>query len=521
MSGNIVKTGPVVLCIMDGWGHREDSANNAVALANTPNFDRFISQYPHSFLAASGPDVGLPKGQVGNSEVGHMNIGAGRIVMQNLPRINAATADGTLEAHPVLAELAVTLAKTGGTAHVMGLLSDGGVHSHHDHMLAVIRGLANAGVAVAVHGFTDGRDVLPKVAGQQVPAFAKNLPSGAKFASVIGRYYAMDRDQRWERTKLAFEAMVRPDHQPRYASVGAAIAAAYAAGETDEFITPRILDDYAGMADGDAVIFTNFRADRARQIMTTLMTPTLVTPDVAGFTDVAAFTGGAPAFCGAVGMTTYSETLDPFMTPLFAPLELSQTLGDVVAGAGKRQLRLAETEKYPHVTFFFNGGAETSLPKEDRHLVPSPQVATYDLQPEMNASGVLAAALDSIANRNHDLLIINFANPDMVGHTGDLAAAISAVETVDACIGTLEEALRQGDGQMLLTADHGNCEMMWDAAASSPHTAHTNNLVPLVLVNGPQGVGVADGRLADLAPSLLVMLGLSQPPEMTGKSLLR
>jgi 2,3-bisphosphoglycerate-independent phosphoglycerate mutase len=502
---------PIVLCIMDGWGHRESAANNAVKLAKTPHFDRFLKQYPHSLLAASGPDVGLPDGQVGNSEVGHMNIGAGRIVMQDLPRLNKATADGTLAAHPELAALGHKLAATGGRAHVMGLLSDGGVHSHQEHMLAVIKGLADAGASVCVHGFADGRDVLPKVTDRQFPAFAAKLPDNARFATVIGRYYAMDRDKRWERTAAAFEAIVHaPSDMPRHDGVDAAIAAAYDARESDEFISPRIIGDYQGMADGDAVIFINFRADRARQILSALLLPAEV-----------GFDATPPKLSAAIGMTAYSDALDKVMTALFPPIELDQTLGEVVAHAGKRQLRLAETEKYPHVTFFFNGGDEACFTSEDRHLVPSPKVATYDLQPEMSAADVLAAALDSINKCQHDLLIINFANPDMVGHTGDLQAAIAAVETVDHCIGEIESALKNVDGQMLLTADHGNCEIMWDENAESPHTAHTTNPVPLILVNGPPATQLADGRLADLAPSLLAMLGIAAPHQMTGKSLLQ
>jgi len=510
MARSFSKPGPVVLCIMDGWGHRKTSANNAVALGKTPNFDRFLKQYPNSLLAASGPDVGLPDGQVGNSEVGHMNIGAGRIVMQDLPRINAATADGSLEAHPLLAEMASRIKAGGGTAHVMGLLSDGGVHSHQEHMLAVIRGLSNSEVPVAIHAFTDGRDVLPKLAQQQLPDFANRLPKEAKLATITGRYFAMDRDNRWERTKLAFDAIVRPDPSlPHFATVDDAIAAAYATGETDEFITPRVLEPYQGMTDGDGVIFINFRADRARQLLAALLIPCNVEFDAA-----------PPRLCGAIGMTSYSDVLDDVMANLFPPATLDQTLGTIVAAAGKRQLRLAETEKYPHVTFFFNGGDETQLPGEDRCLIPSPKVATYDLQPEMSAGGVLAAALDSLENHKHDLLIINFANPDMVGHTGDLNAAISAVETVDHCIGEIEQAVIRADGQMLVTAHHGNCELMWDEAAALPHTAHTSNLVPLILVNGLPDVRVGDGRLADLAPSLLAMMGLEQPQVMTGVSLL-
>jgi 2,3-bisphosphoglycerate-independent phosphoglycerate mutase len=509
MSSYAPAKGPVVLCIMDGWGHRTEADHNAVALARSPVFDRLMASSPHSFLAASGGDVGLPDGQVGNSEVGHMNIGAGRVVMQDLPRINAAVADGSLAAHPALAAAAAATKARAGTVHVMGLLSPGGVHAHQEHFLAVIQGLVASGVPVAVHGFTDGRDTLPRAAQTDLPAFLQALPKGAVMASLIGRYYAMDRDRRWERTQAAYDAIRRGAAPNRSDTALAALAAAYERSESDEFITPTVIGDYAGMADGDSLVMMNFRADRARQLL-------------AGFCEAAG--NGCRIepvqLVAMVGMTSYSDVLDSHMSALYPPIDLADTLGEVVARAGRRQLRLAETEKYPHVTFFFNGGAESAQDGEDREMVPSPPVATYDLQPEMSADGVLAAALASIRAKAHDLLIINFANPDMVGHTGDLAAAITAVETVDRCVGALVEALETADGQMLLTADHGNCEMMWDRAANSPHTAHTTNLVPLILVNGNDGVSLADGRLADLAPSLLAMLGITQPARMTGQSLL-
>jgi len=501
--------GPVVLCIMDGWGWRTASANNAVALANTPVFDALMAAGPHSFLAASGADVGLPDGQVGNSEVGHMNIGAGRVVMQDLPRINAAVADGTLAAHPALTALAGTVAATGNIVHVMGLLSPGGVHAHQDHFLAVIRGLTAAGATVAVHGFTDGRDTLPRAAAQDLPAFVDQLPDGAFIASLIGRYYAMDRDKRWERTGRAYAAVRHGIAHYHDSHAVSALTAAYNRDEGDEFVSPTVIGDYAGMRDGDAVVMMNFRADRARQLL-------------GCFCDAGAVGCATQPvdLVGMLGMTSYSTALDAHMTALYPPLDLTDTLGAVVAAAGKTQLRLAETEKYPHVTFFFNGGAESFLTGEDREMVPSPAVATYDLEPEMSAAGVLEAALGSLQARQHDLLVINFANPDMVGHTGNLDAAIAAVETVDRCVGQLAAAVKAANGQMLLTADHGNCEVMWDEAAQSPHTAHTTNLVPLILVNGPQGTRLLDGRLADLAPSLLMMLGIDQPAVMTGTSLL-
>ena len=505
---------PVVLCIMDGWGLRATPQANAVARAETPVVDSLSARWPHARLAASGPDVGLPDGQVGNSEVGHMNIGAGRVVMQDLPRINAALADGSLAAHPALIRLAGELAGTGGRIHVMGLLSPGGVHSHQDQMLAVIAGLAGAGADVVVHGFTDGRDVLPRDAARSLPPFLAALPANVTFGTLIGRYWAMDRDHRWERTAEAFAAIVQAtSRHPAARDPLTALKHAHDRDEGDEFITPRVIAGYDGMHDGDAVVMINFRADRVRQLLSCWLYPEEVeSPDDAG-------QPAPPRLAAAIGMTSYSAALDAKMTTLFGPQVIESTLGEVVAAAGRRQLRLAETEKYPHVTFFLNGGDESPVVGEDRVMVPSPKVATYDLAPEMSAEGVLTAALDSLAARRHDLIVVNFANPDMVGHTGDLDAAIRAVETVDGCVGRLAEAVLAQAGSMIVTADHGNCEVMWDDAANSPHTAHTTNLVPVILVGAPAGTRLRDGRLADLAPTLLDLMGLTQPAVMTGRPL--
>ena len=508
MSNTASSSGPVVLCIMDGWGLRAARDGNAVALANTPVFDALLRDWPHARLAASGTDVGLPEGQVGNSEVGHMNIGAGRVIMQDLPRINAAMADGSLAAHRELAALAARLRTTGGRVHVMGLLSGGGVHSHEDQMLAVIEGLHASGADIILHGFTDGRDVLPKAAEQTLPDFIGRLPDGVRFGTLIGRYFAMDRDQRWDRTAAAFAAINSATADHHATDPLAALAAAYAAGESDEFVQPCVIDGFDGMRDGDAVVMINFRADRVRQLLACWLMPAEV-----GF-------DAAPASLdGAIGMTSYSATLDEHLVTLFGPQRITDTLGATVAAASKRQLRLAETEKYPHVTFFLNGGDEAVADGEDRVLVPSPKVATYDLQPEMSAAGVLAAARDSLEHGRHDLLVINFANPDMVGHTGDLQAAIRAVETVDGCVGAMSDLVLAAGGKMIVTADHGNCEVMWDEAAQSPHTAHTTNLVPVILVGAAEDTSLVDGRLADLAPSLLALLGIDQPDAMTGRPL--
>lgn len=498
--------GPVVLCIMDGWGHCPDPKHNAVALAKTPVFDHLWSNCPHSLLAASGADVGLPDGQAGNSEVGHMNIGAGRIVMQDLPRLNTAVKNGSMEAHPALKELAATLKKNNGVAHIIGLISPGGVHAHQDHFLAVANGLAASGSNVILHGFTDGRDVLPRDAGNSLPNFFERLPKNSIIGSLTGRYYGMDRDNRWDRTQKAYNAIALGGSEYRANNALQALQAGYTRGESDEFLQATIIGDYAGMKDGDGLVMMNFRADRARQILDCLYRPELTSCTT---TPIALQRG--------LGMTSYSTKLDRFVMPLYPPVNIADTLGDVVAAAGRRQLRLAETEKYPHVTFFLNGGDETMREGEDRALVPSPDVPTYDKFPEMSAAGVLSEALASLKAKAHDLLVINFANPDMVGHTGNLDAAINAVETVDGCVGELITALQTAGGQMLLTADHGNCEQMWDINADSPHTAHTTNLVPLIFVNGPPNIQVNDGRLSDLAPSLLAMLGIDQPASMTGR----
>ncbi|MFL2845416.1 MAG: 2,3-bisphosphoglycerate-independent phosphoglycerate mutase [Candidatus Puniceispirillaceae bacterium] len=501
--------GPVVLCIMDGWGHRTERGNNAIALAKTPVFDSLIESQPHSLLEASGANVGLPDGQVGNSEVGHMNIGAGRVVMQDLPRINKALQDGSLASHEALSSLATSLLKSGGTAHVMGLLSPGGVHAHQDHFLAVITGLVKTGVPVAIHGFTDGRDTLPQAAKRDLPRFIGALPPGAKMTSIIGRYFAMDRDSRWERTQAAYDAIATARAPVFAIDALTALEASYARGDGDEFITPTIIGNYQGMQDGDALIMMNFRADRASQLLSCFCDPTNSGCEIQPLNLI-----------GIIGMTSYSRSLDDHIVTLYPTPNLQDTLGETIARAGKCQLRLAETEKYPHVTFFLNGGDETLQPGEDRKMIASPTVATYDLQPEMSADAILDAALSSLHAKAHDFLVINFANPDMVGHTGDLDAAIVAVETVDRCVGILAKAVIASDGQMLVTADHGNCELMWDQAEASPHTAHTNNPVPLILVNGNTNACLATGRLADVAPSILAMMGIAQPDRMTGKSLL-
>jgi 2,3-bisphosphoglycerate-independent phosphoglycerate mutase len=504
---------PVVLCILDGWGHRKERADNGVLLAKTPNWHRFMATSPHALLQASELFVGLPKGQMGNSEVGHMNLGAGRVVLQDLPRIDEAIADGSLMKNPRLADFIGRLKASKGTAHLLGLVSPGGVHSHQDQVAALARFISVAGVPVAVHAFLDGRDTPPRSAIGYIDKFLADIADhkATRIATVSGRYYAMDRDKRWDRVGKAYDAMVdargetAPD--PR-----AAIEQSYAAGKDDEFVLPTVIGDYHGMQDGDGMIVANFRADRVREISEVLLDPM--------------FDGFARhrivRFAAAAGMTEYSTELNAVMTTLFPPEELNRTFGEIVADAGLTQLRIAETEKYAHVTFFFNGGREEQFAGEDRILVPSPKVATYDMKPEMSAFELTDRLVEAIDGGKYDVIVLNYANTDMVGHTGDLEAAIKAVETVDTCLGRLSAAVERAGGTILITADHGNVELMRDADTGHPFTAHTTNPVPLVLVDPPPGItGLADGRLADIAPTLLAILGLPQPAAMTGRNLLR
>jgi len=501
-----------VLCILDGWGERSSADHNAIELAATPTWDGFMRDCPHALIDASELHVGLPQGQMGNSEVGHMNIGAGRVVMQDLPRIDAAVTGGELARNPTLQNFIAKLKASGGTCHLMGLLSPGGVHSHQDHIAALARILADAGLPIALHAFLDGRDTPPSSARGFMATFLRDVAGCAslRVATVGGRYWGMDRDKRWDRVALAYAALVegQGEHAP---DALAAVDAGYGRGETDEFIKPTVVDDYRGMKDGDGVLMANFRADRVRQLLTALLDPAF-----AGFPRSRTVT-----FAAAVGMTEYSAALKPLMGALFPPEELRHVLGAIVAEAGLKQLRIAETEKYAHVTFFLNGGEETPYPGEDRILVPSPKVATYDLQPEMSAYEVTDRLVAAIEGGTYDLIVVNFANTDMVGHTGDLAAAIKAVEAVDRCLGRVRDALAKVGGAMLVTADHGNAEMMEDPVTHQPHTAHTLNRVPLVLVNGPGGrVRLRDGQLADIAPTILALMSLPQPKEMSGQSLM-
>lgn len=502
---------PVVLCILDGWGHRDDREDNAIAQAETPTWDRLLTQYPHALLATSGLSVGLPDGQMGNSEVGHTNLGAGRVVMQELPRIDAAVADGSLGHNPRLLDAIAKVKASRGVFHLLGLLSPGGVHSHQDHLAALARIIATAGIAVKVHAFLDGRDTPPSSAKGFMAKFLADVAGhDVTIATISGRYYAMDRDQRWDRVHLAFDAMMQ-------GSPGAdldpldAIQHSYDAGKTDEFMLPVSLGGYGGMKDGDGLVMGNFRADRAREIL-----HALIDPAFDGFAR-----GHAVTMAAQLGLTEYSKALNTLVGALFPAESLSKILGEVASEAGLTQLRIAETEKYAHVTFFFNGGREQVYPGEDRILVPSPKVATYDLQPEMSAAEVADKMIAAIEAGKYDLIIANFANGDMVGHTGILSAAMSAAVAIDGCLSRLEQAVITAGGTMLVTADHGNAELMRDPITHEPHTAHTTGPVDAILVNPPAGISaLADGRLADVAPTLLALLGLAQPAEMTGHSLI-
>ncbi|WP_254454849.1 2,3-bisphosphoglycerate-independent phosphoglycerate mutase [Acetobacter estunensis] len=499
---------PVMLVILDGFGWREDDSDNAVRLAATPTFDRLWATVPHTFLDTSGEDVGLPEGQMGNSEVGHLNIGAGRVVMQELPRIGRAIRDGSLAVSPVLGTFIDTMKASGGTVHLMGLISPGGVHAHQDHAVALARILTAAGVPVALHIFTDGRDTPPRSGMEYLRRLMDELPPEVQIATVSGRYYAMDRDNRWERVSKVYDVITAAEG-PRAASPLAVLEQAYSEDVSDEFVIPTVIDGFAGAKDGDGILSFNFRADRIRELLTAL-----IDPNFSGFTRKT-----VKQFRATVGMTRYSDALAELITVLFPPQELGDLLGDVVAEAGKKQLRMAETEKYPHVTYFLNGGRETQFEGEDRILVPSPKVATYDLQPEMSAPELTDRAVEAIDSGKYDLIVLNYANPDMVGHTGILSAAIKAVETVDTGLGRLVEAVERQEGALIATADHGNCETMKDPDTGAPHTAHTLNEVPCVLV-GAKTVKLRHGRLADLAPTLLELMGLPQPKAMTGTSLI-
>ncbi|WP_069298549.1 2,3-bisphosphoglycerate-independent phosphoglycerate mutase [Neptunicoccus sediminis] len=498
---------PVVLCILDGWGLRPETEGNAVALADTPNFDRILRDCPNNTLTTFGPDVGLPEGQMGNSEVGHMNIGAGRVVEMDLAKINGIITRGELAQQPAVERIMTT---GNGVVHLCGVLSDGGVHSHIDHMIAMADIMDKAGRKTALHLFTDGRDVAPQSADRYLASLQTALPESATIATVSGRYYALDRDNRWDRVELAYQAMVNGTGAA-FASAQAVIDENYANDVMDEFFKPAVIGAYDGMKDGDSLVCLNFRADRAREILASI-----AQPGFDGFD-----TGPRPELALVSGFTEYSKAHSTYVDCIFPEEDIVNTLGAWVAKKGLQQFRIAETEKYPHVTFFLNGGVEIPEDGEDRYLAASPKVATYDLQPEMSSAEVTEHLVEAINSGKYHLIVVNYANPDMVGHTGSIAAATTACAAVDAGLGQVLIALENAGGAMLLCADHGNCETMIDPVTGGPHTAHTTNPVPVALIGGPKSAKLrANGRLADLAPTLLALMGLDQPPEMTGKSLL-
>ena len=501
-----------MLTIMDGWGHNPDPANNAVALARTPNFDRLWRNYPHTLIRTDGPFVGLPAGQMGNSEVGHLNIGSGRIVRMDITRIDELVRSGNLARNEALR--AVLEHARRGTLHLLGLLSDGGVHSQAAHLHALLRVVRDSGLEdVCVHAFTDGRDTPPTSGAGYVRELEKQMREigCGRLATLSGRYYAMDRDRRWERIDKAFRAIVAGEGA-RARDPVAALQASYEAGITDEFVIPTVITATDGaptglVRDGDAVVFFNFRADRARELTQALNDPSLEGLD----------RSLAPRALHYVTMTEYDRN---YRYPVIVPRQFpDRILGELCAERGWRNLRVAETEKYPHVTYFFNGGRENPYPGEERELVPSPKVATYDLQPEMSASGVCDAVVNGIESGSFDLIVVNFANGDMVGHTGVLKAATRACETVDGCLARIEDALRIRGGQWIVTADHGNADLMVDPETGAPHTYHTTFPVPLILVGDYRGALAEGGSLRDIAPTILGCLGTETPPEMTGRDL--
>lgn len=499
---------PVILIIMDGFGESDQLDGNAIASAKTPNIDRLARSYPKTTLGAAGLDVGLPPGQMGNSEVGHLNLGAGRIVYQDYTRINLAIEDGSFFDNPVLTGAIDGVLERGGALHLMGLLSDGGVHSHNSHLYALLSLAKARGIErVSIHAILDGRDVPPRSALGYFRELEEMIDAAGvgKVATVAGRYYSMDRDRRWERTKLAYCAMTSSEGL-QAAGPKEAVKAGYSRGEDDEFIRPTVVDPEGMVEDGDAIIFFNFRPDRARQI-----TKAFTTPDFCEFET-------KKMKVHFVCMTEYQESIKASVA--FPADHLTDTLGDVVSRAGLLQLRIAETEKYAHVTFFFNGGREEASPGEDRLLIPSPKVATYDLKPEMSAFLVTDAVIEKIKEDSYDLIVLNYANSDMVGHTGIFEAAVKAVEVVDECVGCVASEVLARGGAVLLTSDHGNAEKMEDRTTGQHHTAHTSNRVPFVLVKDGERARLRDGGiLADVAPTVLELLGLLPPPAMTGRSL--
>ncbi len=503
---------PVVLCILDGWGVSKCSKDNAIFQAKTPNWDNLISSHPNGLLEASEENVGLPNGQVGNSEVGHMNIGAGRIVPQDLMRITKQCEGNLLKKNEKIISFCSKLKKARGRCHVMGLLSDGGVHSHQNQVLSLINAISSFGIPVVLHCFTDGRDVSPLSSRNFVDSLIKETKKikNFKIGTICGRYYAMDRDRRWDRIEKSYMAIVEGKGRQSPTAFDA-ISNSYKIMVTDEFIVPTVVGGYKGMENKDGVLMANFRADRVREILTSLVDKNFV-----GFKR-----NKIIKYSSVMGLTKYSFRLNTLMDTLFPNEIIHNSIGEVVSKNGFQQLRMAETEKYAHVTFFLNGGEEGQFEGEFRRLIPSPRVATYDLKPEMSAYELTSALSEAIESKKYQFIVVNYANPDMVGHTGVMSAAIKAVEVIDSCLGKIINSIQQVKGAVFFTADHGNIEIMRDAKTGIAHTSHTHNPVPTVLFGAPKSVKkLRNGSLADISPTLLDLMGLNKPNEMSGQSLL-
>ncbi len=505
------KQNPVVLCILDGWGYNPSKVGNSIEIANTPNWHRMLDTYPHNLLDASGEAVGLPEGQMGNSEVGHTNIGAGRVVMQLLGMIEQSIKNDTLKDNEFLNDFISKVKASNGACHLIGLLSDGGVHAHIKHIIALAKAVEKSGVKVYLHAITDGRDTPPSSAVQYMEEFlnATKALTNLEVATISGRYYEMDRNKTWDRTKLAYEALTEGKTIDKFTNPVEAIKQSYANGVTDEFIVPTAKEGYDGMTNGDGVLIANFRADRVRQIADALANPYFDNFE----------RDKVVKFSALLGMAEYSVELNEFYKTLFPAQELKNIFGEVIANAGLCQLRIAETEKYAHVTFFFNGGEEKTFHCEERILIPSPSVATYDLQPEMSAYQITEKIEEALKEEKFDVIIVNYANGDMVGHTGIEPAAQKAAETIDECIARLEKAVLAKHGVLFITADHGNVEKMLDSDGKTPFTAHTTNPVEAILIGVEEVKELHKGKLADIAPTLLKILNIPQPAEMTGKPL--
>ena len=500
-----------LLCILDGWGIERGDDFDAISKANTPVFDELLRTCPNSTIKTYGEAVGLPAGQMGNSEVGHMNIGGGRLVLQSLPKIDNSFNNGEFKGKVEVQEQIKSLKAVNGSIHVMGLLSDGGVHAHIDHIIKAAKNYANEGINVKIHAFTDGRDTSPSSATKFVEELLNEIESeeNISLSTISGRYYAMDRDQRWERVEKAYNAIAHAK-SIKFSDPIKLLENSYNDKITDEFIIPASNDSYEGIKDGDGVLMVNFRADRAREILETILYKNFDHFD----------RGNVKNISSALGMVEYSEDLNEYLKTIFPAEKLSNTLGEVLSNHGMTQLRIAETEKYAHITFFFNGGAEDVYEGEDRILVPSPDVATYDLKPEMSAPEVTEKLIQAIESGKYDLIVCNYANPDMVGHTGVMNAAVKAVETIDKCLEKLTNAIKENNGTMLITADHGNIEQMVDEKGR-PHTQHTVGCVPLILYGNSSIKELSDGRLCDLAPTILELKNIDKPLEMNGLSLIK